>query len=74
MSDIGITKDASGEFMVARVEGLTPEGEEFVDSYVPRSNPAALNVVDAGDIVIPEQDIDDVVASATGLGLTVEVD
>lgn len=68
--DIEIVKDATGEFMVVGVEGLTEAGTDFVDAYV-TPDPARLYVVDAGHIVIPEDNASALIASAMEQGLRV---
>jgi hypothetical protein len=66
--DVEITKDATGEFMVAQAEGITDEGAEFVDSYMS----AEMHVVDSGRIVLPESAMPAFIEAAKGAGLRVE--
>jgi hypothetical protein len=65
--DIEITKDTTGELMVAQVEGLTEAGIDFVDSYTNER----MVVVDAGRIVIPEEDVPALVAACKQSGMGV---
>lgn len=69
-ADIEITKDATGELMVAQAEGLTEAGTDFVDAYTNEQ----MVVVDAGRIIIPEADIDAFVLAGQLVGLRVEVE
>jgi len=68
MADLEIIKDDTGEFMVAAVRGISDAGIEFVDAYVT----AKLQAIDAGLIVIPESDLEDLLARAKLRDLTVE--
>ena len=71
MTDIAITKDATGEFMVAQVEGVTELGEQFIDSYVPTSRRDFV-VVDAGRLVIHEDDLPEFLEQCKAQGLVAE--
>lgn len=72
MSDIEITRDATGEFMLIAVTGTSVEGEIFVDAYL-ASVPERMHVVDSGRIVVDESELDRVLEEAGEQGLAVEV-
>jgi len=71
MTDIEVTRDATGELMVAGVTGLTDAGIAFCDSWVPRRAGAGLYVVDADRLVIEEEDLAAFIAEARSRGLQV---
>lgn len=68
--DVEITRDS--ELMVAGIVGNTEAGIEFVDAWTPRSPAVEFVVVDSGHIIVPEAEIESVVASAAERGLSVE--
>jgi hypothetical protein len=68
MIDVEITKDATGETMMVGVQGMTEEGVDFVEAY-----PTPALVVDADRIVVSEDELESLIASAEADGLTVEV-
>jgi hypothetical protein len=70
--DVQVTKDASGETMMVGVQGVTEQGIDFVEAYVPPSGD--MHVVDADRLVIREADLDHLLASAKKLGVAVAVD
>lgn len=64
MTDLEVTR--SSEFMVAHVEGMTRESEDFLDSYLS----IEMIVVDAGRIIVPDSLIGSLLDSARERGLT----
>lgn len=70
MSDLELTR--SGELMVVHVEGLTDEGIEFVDAYLPEQATTEYAVVDSGRIILPEAGVDHLLKLAGERGLETE--
>jgi len=68
MADIEVTTEASGEFMVIAVTGLTDVGDAFVDGFVIDD----LHVVDSGRIVIPTRYLADLMVAAKEIGVEVD--
>lgn len=65
-SDLSVIED--GEFMVAQVEGLSDSGSFFVDAYSP---PHEYTVVDSGRIIVPQEHLWRLLATAAKQGLVV---
>lgn len=68
MADVDIIRDRTGELMVAEISGGTEAGEEFVDAWV---SPEMV-VVDAGRVIVPEDELERVRREAAESGLSVD--
>lgn len=67
--DLTITRD--GELMVAHIEAVSNDAEDFIDAYMPASGEYV--VVDSGRIIVPEGGLEAFYAAARHLGLVWEV-